>query len=351
LKDGGRGMAMYQKKLKYVKFDSQRRFGVELEVGNEVKKKAVQSAISSVSKYSAYVSRYALSNNNRYWHIKDDATCGLKGRNGPKGVEIASFIGNGISDIEHISFVSSKLNEIGCKTNHNCGLHVHAEVSDLTMNQVAVIVAHWIKIERLISMILPIRRYQSEHCKFMFAPSCEDNVFGLCRKKKYTCHDFLEAVSPKNLSYFDNDDRRYNLNLVNLVRAVKDNSPNRRTIELRWPEGTLDPLDIRCWVKIFLLFIDNCKDKKMPRNLEHCGLVEGLQMFGLNHPKDTFIIMSESIHETKTWFLERILNYKDDAVEFYKSGDFLKISDEARSILNKMWSPVRIYRCFFEKSN
>jgi hypothetical protein len=339
----GRGMVMEQKKLKYVKFDSQRRFGVELEVGNEVKKKAVQSVISTVSKYNAYVSRYALSNNNCYWHIKDDATCGLKGRNGPKGVEIASFIGKGIDDIDHVSFVSSKLNDIGCKANHNCGLHVHAEVSDLTMDQVAVIVACWIKIERLMSMILPIRRYQSEHCKFMFAPSCNDNVFGLCREKSYTCHDFLEAVSPKNLSYFDNDDRRFNLNLVNLVRAVNDNSPNRRTIELRWPEGTLEPRDIRCWVKLFLLFIDSCKDRKMPKNLHHCGLEEGLQMFGLSHSKNIFIIMSESIHETKTWFLERILNHNGDAVEFYKSKDVLKIANEAKFILNQMWSPIRIY--------
>ena len=85
-------------KITYRKYDIQRRFGVELEIGSEVKKKDIQSLILKNSDHFAYVTRYALSSENSYWHIKDDATCGLKGRKGPKGVEIASYIGKNLSD-------------------------------------------------------------------------------------------------------------------------------------------------------------------------------------------------------------------------------------------------------------
>jgi hypothetical protein len=150
-------------------------------------------------------------------------------------------------------------------------------------------------------------------------------------------------LSPKNLSYYDNDDRRYNLNLVNLVRAIKYNHNNRKTIELRWPEGTLDPRDIRCWVKLFLIFIENCKNKKMPTNLKSCNLKEALDYFGLLNTNNNFSIMSASIQETKTWFLERIIDYNPDAIIFHKDEKLVKIADEARLILNEMWRPIRVY--------
>jgi hypothetical protein len=332
-----------QLKLKYKKFDSLRRFGVEIEVGSEVKKKVVQTAIMASSKYDAHVSRYSLSTNNRYWHIKDDATCGIKGRKGPKGVEIASFVGHGINDINHISFIASKLSEIGCRVNENCGLHVHAEVSDLSVEQVSIFMAHWIKLEKIFSLILPMRRNKSEYCKFIFPIDVEKNENNICRDKFYSPDNLWSMLSPKNLSYYDNDDRRYNLNLVNLVRAIKYNHNNRKTIELRWPEGTLDPRDIRCWVKLFLIFIENCKNKKMPTNLKSCNLKEALDYFGLLNTNNNFSIMSASIQETKTWFLERIIDYNPDAIIFHKDEKLVKIADEARLILNEMWRPIRVY--------
>ena len=111
--------------LVYRGFSSSRRFGVEIEMGHEVKKKQVQNLLNEYSFYPTVITRYALSSNNLYWHIKDDATCGIHGRYGPKGVEIASYIGSGIGDIDHISDTAEKLAESGCQVNDNCGLHIH----------------------------------------------------------------------------------------------------------------------------------------------------------------------------------------------------------------------------------
>ena len=333
---------MTTKKIKYLKFDSLRRFGVEIEVGSEVKKNDVKAAIASSFKQDVYVSRYALSNNNRYWHIKDDSSCGIKGRNGPKGVEIASFVGRGIEDIDQIADVGSVLEKIGCKVNNNCGFHVHVEVKDLNLTQIATIVAYWIKIEKVISLALPIRRNNNEHCKFICGPFISNN-FKLNVNQSYSAEELWKLMSPKNLSYYDNDDRRYNLNLVNLVRAIKDNSDNRKTLELRWPEGTLNPVDFRCWIKLFIMFIETCKDREMPESLLAFELDEALACFGISHDENCFFIMSSAMHELKTWFLERIIQHNQDGVVFYRSEEMMRFSQRAKKILNLMWHPLRTY--------
>jgi hypothetical protein len=333
------------KDVKYRRFENHRRFGVELEVGSEVKKKAVQAVISEFSNFDVIVSRYSLSTNNSYWHIKDDATCGIKGRNGPKGVEIASFVGSTSSDLEHIANIAEKLSLAGCKTNDNCGLHIHAEVNDLTVEQLSVVVACWIKFERVLSYILPIRRYVSDYCKFFFHPDLKKTMKNslLYRDFNYAPDIFWSTIVPQNLSFYENDDRRFNLNLVNLARAIKMDSKNRRTLELRWPEGTLNSRDIRCWVRIFLNFIQTCKDKKMPENLHSFNLEESLNHLGLNHENNSFIILSSQLFEAKTWFLERIIENHKDAVSFYKNDLTCLALNEAKKILDEMWSPIKNY--------
>jgi hypothetical protein len=320
-------------------FQSTRRFGVEIEVGSEVKKNDVKFAIEESMNQKAYVSRYALSNNNKYWHIKDDASCGIKGRKGPKGVEIASFVGSGLSDIDNISEVAVVLEGIGCKINDNCGFHVHVEVNDLSLKQVVVLMAHWIKIEKILSMTLPVRRINNEHCKFVCNPFDKKKAV-MEHGNSYTLEQIWECVCPKNLSYYDNDDRRFNLNLVNLVRSMRDNTHSRRTLELRWPEGTLNAVDIRCWVKLFIMFIENCKDRSVPFDLTSYELEKTLECFGLDHYPECFFIYSDSIQELKTWFLERILLHGIELKDLFDVENTIK---RAKIILNKMWNPERKY--------
>ena len=162
------------------------------------------------------------------------------------------------------------------------------------------------------------------------------------RNEKYDKDQFWSLICPKNLSYFNNDDRRFNLNLVNLVRAIRDDSPNRRTIELRWPEGTLDSRDIRCWVRLFLSFIEKCKDKNMPKDLSSLSLLNALRILGLHHENSNFMIYSENVNETKTWFLERIIQHCE-ATQTHHGEDSKKILSQTKNILNMMWSPIRNY--------
>lgn len=330
-------------------FDAKRRFGVELEIGDEIKKKAVQSAIVHISPHKVFMSKYALTSNNTYWHVKDDATCGRNGRHGPKGVEIASFVGRGLNDLNHISQTATHLSSIGCKTNPNCGLHIHADVCDLNVNQVSVITAHWIKLEFVISLLLPIRRMQNEYCKFIFSPFSDvttKNNLTIRRDYKYRVEDFWQKIVPSNLNIYDNNERRYNLNLVNFARAVEINSDHRKTLELRWPEGTLDSIEISNWVVFFLNLIEACKDKTMPNNLQPYSLQELLELLGIRQKKNKFVILGKMLHDMKTWICERIIKNDVDSSQFYAHFSTIGFQQdcvcEAKKILEQMWSPIKI---------
>jgi len=333
--------------VRHNEFSSLRRFGVELEIGDEIKKKTVQTAISNKSKYKVFCSKYALTSNNNYWHVKDDATCGRSGRLGPKGVEVASFIGSGVDDLNHVTEIASHLSSIGCKVNQNCGLHIHAEVVDLTTEQIAVIVAYWIKIEMLLSMILPLSRYQNEYCKFLFSPflAVLYKNGAVNRGDKYDPMDFWQRIVPKNLSLFENTDRRFNLNLVNVARSIEINSSNRKTLELRWPEGSLNEEDIFGWVVLFISFIETCKDLKMPDDLYQCDLRQVFNFLGIGHKKNSFLILGAHLHRMKSWMCEKIVKNREDSSHFYahfKTIGFQQVNvKEAKLVLEEMWSPVK----------
>lgn len=327
--------------VKYKKFVSQRRFGVELETGNTLTKAKVKSVLRVLSEHSSFVTKYQLSGDNSSWHVKDDATCGPTGRSGPKGVEIASFVGKGMNDLQHIADVAEGLYRAGCRVNDNCGLHIHAEAKDLTTTQVGVLIAHWVKIEPIISMSMPIRRYENPYCRSLRKSNLDASI-------RWSGDDIWEIFKPNNLNFYENEDRRVTLNLVNYGRAIQYDGTHRKTLELRWPEGTLDGRDIRCWVRLFLSFIDTCKDRLMPQNLYVASLSDTLSYLGLSHDKESFTILSEGLHDTKTWFLERLLQHGSGEFSMNLHGHPVismpsEAIKDAKKILNLMWSPVRKY--------
>lgn len=335
--------------ISYNDFHSTRRYGIELEVGDEVKKKSVSCAISNNSHYKVFSSKYALTSNNNYWHVKDDATCGRAGRSGPKGVEIASFIASGMNDLNHIIEVADHLRSVGCKVNGNCGLHVHAEVADLSVEQIAVVVAWWIKCEMALSLALPLCRYQNEYCKFHFSPfltEIERNGT-VTRVGRYAPLDLWQKMAPKNLNLFENSDRRFNLNLVNYARCAESGLSNRKTLELRWPEGTLCGDDIFGWTVLFLSFIENAKALRMPTDLKLLGLRQVLGLLGLGHKGGGFTILGEHLHRLKSWLCERIVENAIDSSHFYSHFRTINFQKEnvrhASAVLDDMWSPIKKY--------
>lgn len=334
----------------YRKFTTPRKFGVELEVGNEIKKPTIRRLIKLKSEKTVQTSRYTPSINNSWWHIKDDATCGVGGYGGPKGIEIASFVASGVSDLSHICEVADFLSTSGVKVNDNCGFHIHADASDLTTDQVGRILSSWVKIENFLSLALPFRRYKNSYCEMI---SSKGDIHSLAKvlnkdgdfEQRLIARAIYELIKPNDVSLYENRDRRVTLNLVNYCRAEQQKHSNRKTIELRWPEGTLNGNDIKNWVRLFLNFIEYAKNSRVFDNNDFPSIQEGLNILGLGH-RDNFCILSEGLLATKIWLLERMLKNPDfDKIRLFAGCPVIHIFDKADIVkhLNFLCQPVKNY--------
>lgn len=311
---------MRYSQVKYKNFNSSRSFGVELEMGHVISKSKISYLIKSVSNKEINISKYQLSNQNNFWHVKDDATCGIFGRKGPKGIEVASYIASGIEDIDHIATVARFLSLSGCRVNDNCGLHIHAEIKDFDVKNAGVLLAYWLKIESWIENILPKRRRKNQYCKKLSDTKTFD------RNKYWDPQDLFVFFAPTNLNNYENEDRRVSLNFVNFVKSIVTGNNLRKTLELRFPEGTLDYNEIKSWLLFYLNFLDFCKDKTMPGDLKEIkNLDEVLFILGLYHEENTFHIFGKELHETRIWFLKRLIQYGETEYkkQSQKKLDFL----------------------------
>ena len=107
--------------------------------------------------------------------------------------------------------------------------------------------------------------------------------------------------------------RRKNLNLVNFYNALRLKTTLRKTLELRWPEGSLNCEDIKNWVLMFVSFIDNVKKKDFSyiKNLDKDNIISLIDLFdiiGFGHDNNFSIfdskkgLNSSKIDVVSSWF-------------------------------------------------
>src|ERR1019366_5963718 len=150
----------------YRKFNCGRAFGVELEVSNTVTQLFIKKVIEASSLIPTRLSiKWQLSKGNKFWHIKKDSTCGIKGKGSDNGWEIASYKGVTIDDIIHIGEVANDLMLAGLEVNNNCGLHVHVETKDYSTREMGKLIGYWLKIEEILLESVPCRRSYSLYCQ------------------------------------------------------------------------------------------------------------------------------------------------------------------------------------------
>ena len=336
----------------YRNFYSMRSFGVEMEVNNNFRKKKVADILRSVTPKQTCVTGYVQSQRNRYWHIKEDSSCGIVGPGSDWGWEIASYKASGIKDLLHICHIADVMRVEGVQVNENCGLHVHVGIEDFSLTDVGLLIAIWLRIESYILQSVPDHRIDNEFCYPLFKQLVEERSanFEQCVESLRNGLDIWHFFKPEDLSLFGNAYKSVTMNMVNYARSMQYKTFNRKTVEFRFPEGTLSGFEIKNWVRLFVNFVQNCKDYLIPWlksafseikgsvlsyiTGEDMTLDELLFTLGLKAVyNDEFFLLSPGLFETKTWILERILNY----------SEVRKIRKETAESLNFMWKPARNY--------
>lgn len=291
-------------------FISTRKFGVEYELTASVSKKELgiylkdfetENGTNRFVHVEGGEKGWAESYANDFWHVKYDSTCGPLGKKKDFGWEIASYIGSGNKDIVSISKAASYLRNRGVLTNNNCGLHIHADVSDLTVEQMGTLLSHWISIEHIIVQSCPKRRKNNKFCKSLARKIA--NV----KKHIHTPSVLWDYIKPDNFSPHENPQKKVTLNSLGFAAGLVNKFHLRKTLELRMPECVLDEDFVANWIRLYLNFIDVNIKRGMANISKNCNNLSDLMWTLGLEDKESFMLLSQEMHDVKVWFLNRLM--------------------------------------------
>lgn len=321
-------------KIKYRKLPTSRNFGIEFELSNSFSKKKIKDIIESHSNRIVKVTRHQLSYKNDFWHIKNDSSCGPEGPGGPCGVEIATYVCSGLKDLNHVVKVIGEVRKAGAVVNEHCGLHIHVDASDLSEAEVCRIALYWLRIEPVLRYAMPFRRRDNKYCKSLGSnlpgESLLEYAYNIAGYKSVM--EFFKPIDGHG-QFFDHTYKRKTLNLLNYFESLKNGSEVRKTLELRWPEGTLRSDDVKGWVCLFLSFIERSKRRRFvfDRKTYKSELQDVLDVVGLGQG-GVFSVFDENLSATRKWLLDRFIANSDESAWHQKN-----IKNEAQALLNRMY--------------
>ncbi len=300
-----------------------RRFGVEIEVRNNIAKNQISDALSEFEQDKLILDGakshtveatigdegWAQTVNNDFWHVKFDRSCGW---------EVASFIGSGLSDVRHVATAAFVLKRIGCKADHKCGLHVHAETADYTPEDMGRLLAYWLKVETALMSICTETRKNNKYCRPLKKRLNDVGLVDLKWnwKRLFTFYELDEVrlnpiklwdiLKPTDFSIHNNPQRRYALNVMGFAQKQEIPTYSRNTAELRLPECVLNKEHVEHWTKLFINLVSTARTKPMPDKLDCAlNLKELLWCLGLEGGND-FLVLEPELQETKVWFLRKL---------------------------------------------
>lgn len=290
--------------IEKLSFNYDRRFGVEIEINSfdnrdfqlrPLNKEAdelplgidrVANLVMLASGQPAVVKSYHHTHHNNTWVIKPDRSCGM---------EICSPVSKGWPGLKSICEVSDVLSK-----NHNilvderCSLHLHVEVMDCDMPEIAKILSYWIKFEPIFMDSMPILRKRNTYCQCIGMTNLfEYNV-------DYSLFEIIKKLG---------DNKYYSANCHHFHRG------DRKTLEFRIAENhaCLDPFYIKNWIRLIVHFVERCKIHSSPfpcsaedswTGLSWLDLKDLMQFLGFTNNYE----LSKGMEQTRNWFMGRIAN-------------------------------------------
>ena len=220
-----------------------RKFGIEIEAYN-VPMAKVAAELNAVGILCA-VEGYNHQTRN-HWKIVSD--CSI---NGVQAFELVSPILQGENGLMQVAIVGDTLERIGAKVNTSCGLHVHVDGRDLTVNSLSRICKMWLKYESCFDSIVPKSRRNNR-----FAAGIRSKFASLEAgfAKLATATSIQGLTRIMNSDGYSGSSRYHKLNLESMVR--------HGTVEFRQHSGTVNGLKMVNWVKLVGGFVETAVNAK-----------------------------------------------------------------------------------------
>ena len=283
-------------------FDYCRRFGAEIEVnaldgeshprvegaqpeGIQLIANIVSQTLNTRCEVHNWLQGQKATEYNDVWIIKPDGSCGM---------EICSPVSKGLHGIGRVGAVVGGMKESGiAKADARCSLHVHTEIVDLSTDQLASVLAQWVKCEYTMLLAMPDRRKKNRYCQ----------AIGMS--------DLLRAdhlLTPASLINRLGAYKYYTANTFHFSRN------KRPTMEFRIAdeEACLDPFYIKNWIKLIIHFVEMTSRMPYPgeydANDPHSGYLwlipeDVLKILKFDTPEN----LCPELLETRNWFMDRLV--------------------------------------------
>ena len=198
----------------------------------------------------------------RTWKLVTDVSVTAYGTGVGKGLELVSPILYGDEGLDELELVMNTLNSIGAKVDKSCGLHVHHDVADYELENMASLYKMYYNYSKAIDSILPkSRRGDARNC--------------YC--KALTRSQVANISNSYSIARFVNDfpTRYVALNCKSYVKYG--------TIEFRQHSGTIEFEKLEAWIVLSHCMVNYCKNNKVSlKSSPSSNLEELLQVLNLD---------------------------------------------------------------------
>lgn len=203
-----------------------------------------------------------------YWYIGDDSSITGPGVH----IEASSPILRGAKGLSQVRQVCRILQDLGCKTNSSCGLHVHVSRQRLSPK-----VGY--------TMIRRYGSYEDEIDSWM--------TKGRRGSRCSSCSSHKKDVASLLEIYNDPEERRYMFEgheeIGDCITGEKISvASDYATWEFRHHHGTLDPTEVSNWIRFCLNFVETSADlvpgsRRKTKRTRDTGPLMGLPTSVRNH--------------------------------------------------------------------
>ena len=222
--------------------NEERTYGVEIEITGT---RRLDSNLSGIARaltragIPAAAARYGSSDQPEggKWKVLPDASC---------GPEIVSPPLRGKAGLEEIGQVCEALQGVGAEVSSSCGLHVHHDAAGLTVQHMVAINALYAAHQRAINSILPASRWDNHYCASL-GPRHVDRRWQKGIAAAPDRHHAAQAMQESRYS------------AVNWHALLRHG-----TVEFRQHNGTVESLEIRCWILLTQCLIEAALTRRSP---------------------------------------------------------------------------------------
>jgi len=220
-----------------------RTFGVELEVIAPAGRHAtlwgrIHSNLMGIG-IDARQSGSHLASDYSRWQLKHDGS--VRNAENQGGCEVVSPILQGEAGLEALRSVCNAVQTADATVNRTCGMHVHVDVRDLSIDQIRNVLKAYGKFQDEINTILPISRRSNQYCRRLWSSLTEANYL----QRLDACTTVGQMYQISNTRYM----------VINLRRFVETG-----TIEFRQHSGTVEADKAVYWARWCLAFVQTYKD-------------------------------------------------------------------------------------------